>query len=86
MSALASLKKNLHWAGLVLLSALIAATAFVALSRIGRLELEREAHVAASRVQAEMLKDPDALFDALTRLGLRRNSATSWRNRATTTA
>ncbi len=70
MSALASLKKNLHWAGLVLLSALIAATAFVAPSRISRLELEREAHVAASRVQAEMLKDPDALFDALTRPGL----------------
>jgi hypothetical protein len=42
MSALASLKKNLHWAGLVLLSALIAATAFVAPSRISRLELERE--------------------------------------------
>jgi diguanylate cyclase (GGDEF)-like protein len=70
MSALASLKKNSHWAGLVLLSALIAATAFVAPSRISRLELEREAHVAASRIQAEMLKEPDALFDALTRPGL----------------
>jgi len=66
MSAFTSLKKNLHWAGLVLLAALIAAIAFIAPSRISQLELEREARVAASRLQAQMLKEPDALFDVLT--------------------
>jgi diguanylate cyclase (GGDEF)-like protein len=66
MSAFTSLKKNLHWAGLVLLAALIVATAFIAPSRISQLELEREGRVAAGRLQAQMLKEPDALFDALT--------------------
>ena len=67
MSALASLKKYWYWAVLVALrGALIAATAFVAPSRISRLELEREALVAADRLKAQMLKEPDALFYALT--------------------
>ena len=66
MSAFASLKKNLHWAGLALLAALIAAIAYVAPSQISRLELQREARVAADRLQAQLLKEPDALFHALT--------------------
>ena len=48
MSALVSLKKHWHWAGLVVLSALIAAAAFVAPGKISRIELEREATTAAS--------------------------------------
>ncbi len=70
MTGLASLKKHWHWAGLVLFSALIAVTAFVAPGRVSRLELEREALVAANRLQAAMLKEPDALYDALAHPGV----------------
>ena len=47
MSALVALKKYWYWAVLVVLSALIAAAAFVAPSKISQIELEREALVAA---------------------------------------
>ena len=66
MSALASFKKHSHWAALVVLSALIAAAAFVAPNKISQFELEREALVAANRLKAQLLKEPDALFYALT--------------------
>jgi len=66
MSTLVALKKYWHWAVLVVLSALIAAAAFVAPSKISRIELEREALVAAHRLKIQMLKEPDALFYALT--------------------
>jgi diguanylate cyclase (GGDEF)-like protein len=69
MPAFASLKKYSYWAGLAVLGALIAAAAFVAPSRISRIELEREALVAANRIKAQMLKEPDALYYALTSPG-----------------
>ncbi len=66
MSALASVKKHFYWVGLTVLGALIAAAAFVAPSKISQIELEREAQVAASRIKAQMLREPDALVYALT--------------------
>jgi diguanylate cyclase (GGDEF)-like protein len=68
MSGNALLKK--HWAGLVLLSALIAVTALIAPGRVSLLELEREALVAESRIRAQMQKEPDALLNAMTRPAL----------------
>ena len=65
MSALASHKKYWYWVVLVALSALIAAAAFVAPGKISQIELKREALVAADRLKAQMLKEPDALFYAL---------------------
>jgi diguanylate cyclase (GGDEF)-like protein len=70
MLALGSLKNQWHWTGLALLCALIAVTALVAPARVGQLELRREAVVAADRIRAQMLKEPDAVFDALARPGL----------------
>jgi diguanylate cyclase (GGDEF)-like protein len=55
---------------LALLCALIAVTAFLAPGKISTLELRREAVTAADRIRAQMLKEPDAVFDALTRPGL----------------
>lgn len=66
MPALASVKKHFYWVGLTVLGALIAAAAFVAPSKISQIELEREARVAASRIKAQMLREPDALVYALT--------------------
>ena len=66
MSALASHKKYWYWVVLVVLSALIAAAAFVAPGKISQVELKREALVAADRLKAQMLKEPDALFYAST--------------------
>ena len=65
----ASLKKYWHWAGLALLSAVIAATALIAPSRVSLLALEREALVAEDRIHAQLLEDPNVVFDALTRPG-----------------
>ena len=65
MSALASHKKYWYWVVLVALSALIAAAAFVAPGKISQFELEREALIAADRLKAQMLNEPDALFYAL---------------------
>lgn len=65
MSGLAAIKKHWYWAGLVALSALIATVALVAPGKITRIELEREALVAANRLRAQMLNDPDTLFYAL---------------------
>jgi hypothetical protein len=50
MSALASLKRNWLWAALVLRCALIVYAAFVAPSEVGKMELEREASTAATRI------------------------------------
>jgi hypothetical protein len=65
MSGLASLKKHWYWAGLVVLSTLIAAGAFVAPGKISRYELEREAFTAAQRLRVQMLNEPETLFYAL---------------------
>jgi len=70
MAVFESLKKQWHWTGLALLCALIAVTAFLAPGKISTLELRREAVTAADRIRAQMLKEPDAVFDALTRPGL----------------
>jgi diguanylate cyclase (GGDEF)-like protein len=69
MAAFESLKKQWHWTGLALLCALIAITALLAPSRVSMLELRREAVTSANRIRAQMLKEPDAVFDALTRPG-----------------
>jgi diguanylate cyclase (GGDEF)-like protein len=66
MPGWASVKKHSYWVGLALLSALVAAIAFVVPSKISQMELEHEALVAAERIKAQMLKEPDALFYALT--------------------
>ena len=66
----ASLKKHWHWPGLVLVSALIAATALIAPSKISMLELEREALTAATRIRAQALAEPEYLFDAFARPAL----------------
>ncbi len=66
MSALVVLKKYWYWVVLAALSALVATAAFVAPGKISHIELEREALVAANRLKAQMLKEPDALFYALT--------------------
>ena len=65
MSGLASLKKHWYWAGLVVLSALIATAALVAPGKISNYELEREAFTAAQRLRVRMLNEPDTLFYAL---------------------
>ena len=65
MAGLASLKKHWYWAGLVVLSALIATAALVAPGKISRYELEREAFTAAQRLRVQMLNEPDTLFYAL---------------------
>ena len=65
MTGFASLKKQWHWAGLALLSALIATAAFVAPDRNSHIELEREASVAATRLKAQILKEPDTLLGVL---------------------
>ena len=65
MSGLVSLKKHWLWAGLVVLSALIAAAALVAPGKISRYELDREAQTAAGRLKVQMLNEPDTLFYAL---------------------
>ncbi len=65
MSSLASLKKHWYWAGVLALGALVAATALVAPGRISRIELEREALVAAGSLKNKLLQEPDALFYAL---------------------
>ena len=70
MAIFESLKKQWHWVGLALLCALIAVTAFLAPGKIGNLELRREAVTAAERIRAQMLKEPDAVFDALMHPGL----------------
>ncbi|MGA7457561.1 MAG: EAL domain-containing protein [Methyloceanibacter sp.] len=65
MSGLVSLKKHWLWAGLVVLSALIAGAALVAPGKISSYELEREAFTAAQRLRVQMLNEPDTLFYAL---------------------
>ena len=66
MSGLESIKKHSYWVGLAVLGALIAAAAFVAPGKISQIELEREALVAATRIKAQMQREPDTLFYALT--------------------
>jgi len=65
-----SFKKHWHWAGLALLSAMIAVTALIAPGRVSLLELEREALVAEDRIRGHLLEEPNILIDALTRPGL----------------
>lgn len=52
VSASALLKRNWFWVALLLLCALISSAVFVAPARIGRIELEREAKIAATRIGA----------------------------------
>ncbi len=70
MASSETLKKQRHWVGLALLCALIAVTAFLAPGKISNSELRREAVTAAEQIRAQMLKEPDAVFDALMQPGL----------------
>jgi hypothetical protein len=54
----------------LLLCALISYAVFVAPSRIGRMELEREAMVAATRIGAQLQAEPGTLIDAFARPAL----------------
>ena len=65
MSSLASLKKHWYWAGVLALGAAIAAVALVAPGKISRIELEREASLAAARLKTQMPQEPEALSDAI---------------------
>jgi hypothetical protein len=67
MAPSGSLNKYWYWALLLAMGAVIAAAALVAPGKISRLELEREASVAAARLKTKMLQEPDALFHALGR-------------------
>jgi len=64
MSALASLKRNWVWAALLLLCVLIAAAAFVAPAKIGKMELRNEAEIAAARISDAVKKQPQTLIGA----------------------
>jgi hypothetical protein len=86
MSTLTSLKKYWYWVALVVLSVLIASAAFVAPSKISQIELEREALVAANRLKAQMLNEPDALFYSSPARRPRRHSPKFSTSRATVTA
>lgn len=70
MTLSAPLKRNWPWAALALFCVLIAIAAAIAPSRIGRMELEREANNAADRISAELQGQPGALIDAFARPGL----------------
>jgi diguanylate cyclase (GGDEF)-like protein len=70
MSISALVRKYWLWAGVVLLCALISYAAFVAPSKIGQLELEREAHVASERIRAGLTGEPSTLIDAFRRPAL----------------
>jgi diguanylate cyclase (GGDEF)-like protein len=61
-----SLNKYWHWLALALLSAVIAATALIAPSRVSQLELQREVLVAEDRIRRQLLEEPDIVLDALT--------------------
>jgi diguanylate cyclase (GGDEF)-like protein len=63
---------KMYWllAGSVLLCAVIAYAAFVAPSRIGQLELEREARLASERIGAGLKSEPSTLIDAFRRPAL----------------
>jgi diguanylate cyclase (GGDEF)-like protein len=65
MSSLASLKKHWYWAGVLALGAAIAAVALAAPGTISRIELEREASLAAARLKTQMVQEPEALSDAI---------------------
>jgi diguanylate cyclase (GGDEF)-like protein len=70
MSAFALLKKHWPWTALALPFALIAAAAVLAPGKVGQMELEREAKIAAERIGAELAGEPGALIDAFTRPAL----------------
>ncbi|HKQ55857.1 MAG TPA: bifunctional diguanylate cyclase/phosphodiesterase [Methyloceanibacter sp.] len=65
MSSFASLKKHWYWAGVLALGAAVAAVALAAPAKISRIELEREASLAAARLNALMLQEPETLSQAI---------------------
>jgi hypothetical protein len=67
MAATATRKRQWQWAGLALLCAAIAGAALFVPGRISQIELGREAFVAAERLHAQLMTEPDALFDAVGR-------------------
>ena len=66
----AALKKHWHWVALAFVSVLIAATALVAPGRVSVMELEREAVTAATLIRAQVLAEPEYVFDAFARPAL----------------
>jgi hypothetical protein len=70
MPAVALFKKYWPWTGLALPLALIAIAAVLAPGKVGRMELEREAHIAAKRIATELGDEPSALIDAFAKPSL----------------
>jgi diguanylate cyclase (GGDEF)-like protein len=70
MPAVALFKKYWPWTGLALPLALIALAAVLAPGKVGQMELEREAQIAAKRIATELGDEPSALIDAFAKPSL----------------
>ncbi|HLC08880.1 MAG TPA: GGDEF domain-containing protein, partial [Methyloceanibacter sp.] len=69
-SAIEALKRHWYWGGLLLLAFLIGTVAFLTPSKISVRELQREAEIANSRLQAQLTQEPGVLLDVLNRPAL----------------
>ncbi|XSG81668.1 MAG: putative bifunctional diguanylate cyclase/phosphodiesterase [Methyloligella sp. ZOD6] len=67
---MATLNKNGHWFAFAFLGLLICAIAFFAPARISDMQLEREAHSAATRIASQIKDQPGYLFDSLAKRSL----------------
>jgi diguanylate cyclase (GGDEF)-like protein len=66
-SAIEALKRHWYWGGLLLLAILIGTVAFLTPSKISVRELQHEAEIAKSRLQAQLAQEPGILLDMLNR-------------------
>ena len=69
-SAIEALKRHWYWGGLLLLALLIGTVAFLTSSKISVRELQHEAEIANTRLQAQLTQEPGVLLDALNRPAL----------------
>ena len=69
-SAIEALKRHWYWGGLLLLALLIGTVAFLTPSKISVRELQHEAEIANTRLQAQLTQEPGVLLDALNRPAL----------------
>ena len=69
-SAIEALKRHWYWGGLLLLAFLIGTVAFLTPSKISVRELQHEAEIANSRLQAQLTQEPGVLLDVLHRPAL----------------
>ncbi|ODA66014.1 putative diguanylate cyclase YegE [Methyloligella halotolerans] len=70
MLSMATLNKNGHWFAFAFLGLLICAIAFFAPARVSKMQLEREAQTAASRISEQITDEPGYLFDSLAKRSL----------------